>query len=170
MNSSFKLLLTTRRFTLAAAVVLGTALAIGIALKVARATPGQGNTVTILAGPVLLDEINVVSERRDHGVQIKTRGLSDAYVQRNVVAPGGFSGWHSHPGPVFVLITAGTATVYDGADPTGEPAIYPAGTGFVEEVGDVHDLRNEGDTDVELIAVVLVPMGAPRRIDEPAPE
>jgi len=169
MNRSFQLSLRARRFTLVAAVVLGAALAGGIAWRVAWATPGQGNTVTILAGPVLLDEIDVVSESRDYGVKIKTRGLSDAFVQRNVVAPGGFSGWHSHPGPVFVLITAGTATVYDAADPL-TPAIYPAGTGFVEDVGNVHDLRNEGDTDLELIALALVPMGAPRRIDEPAPE
>lgn len=141
----------------------------GFALRLAWATPGQGNTVTLLAGPVLLDEMDVQSHSDIFDVKIKTKGLSDAYVQHNVVEPGGYSGWHSHPGPVFVLITAGTASVYDAADPTHTPAVYPAGTGFVEQVGEVHNLRNEGATNVELIAFVLVPLTGARRIDEPQP-
>jgi len=169
MNASFPLCLRPRRLALVAAVVVGAALAGGIAWRVAWATPGQGNTVTILAGPTLLDEFDDVSESPTYGVKVKTRGLSDGYVQHNRVAPGGYSGWHSHPGPIFVLVTAGTATLVHAADPL-KPEVYPAGTGFVEEVDEVHNLRNEGDIDLELVAFVLVPMGAPRRIDEPAPE
>jgi hypothetical protein len=48
-------------------------------------------------------------------------------------------------------------------------AVYPAGTGFVESPGDVHDAVNEGATDLELAVLFLVPKGAPPRIDEPAP-
>jgi hypothetical protein len=40
--------------------------------------------------------------------------------------------------------------------------------GFVEGVGDVPIVRNEGNTDLELVVFFLVPQGAPRRIDEPA--
>jgi quercetin dioxygenase-like cupin family protein len=140
-----------------------------IALRAVWATPPKGVTQTILAGPVLLDDIHVVSQSRKYGVMIKTRGLSDAYVVHNSIAPGGDTGWHSHPGPVFVLVTAGTATKYDADDPTLTPEDFPAGTGYVEGVGDVHIVRNERDTDLELVAVFLVPQGAPRRIDEPPP-
>jgi hypothetical protein len=69
----------------------------------------------------------------------------------------------------FVLITKGVATDYRADDPTHTPRIYPAGTGFVEQGGHVHNLRNEGDKDLELVAFFLVPLGAPRRVDEPQP-
>jgi hypothetical protein len=39
----------------------------------------------------------------------------------------------------------------------------------VEDAGCVHLLANEGDVDLEVIVVQIVPQGAPRRIDEPAP-
>src|SRR4051794_4066443 len=141
----------------------------GVALKVAWATPPKGFAQTLIAGPVAMDEMHLVSETREHGVQIKTRGFSDAYVVQNRIAPGGDTGWHSHPGPVFVLVTAGTATAYEADDPTHTPAVYTAGTGFLDGGSDTHIVRNEGDTDLELIAFFLVPQGDPRRIDQPQP-
>jgi quercetin dioxygenase-like cupin family protein len=140
-----------------------------IASKVAWATPPKGVTQTLIAGPVALDDIHVVHQTPAYGVMIKTRGNSDAYVATNTIAPGGDTGWHSHPGPVFVLITAGAATVYEGDDPTFTPTVYPAGTGFIDEPDTTHIVRNEGDVNLVLTAVFLVPQGAPRRIDEPAP-
>jgi quercetin dioxygenase-like cupin family protein len=140
-----------------------------IALSIARATPPKGVTSTQFAGPVGLDDIDVVSQSPTHGVIIKTRGPSDAYVRHISIAPGGDTGWHSHPGPVFVLVTGGTATKYDADDPTFTPTDYTAGTGYVEGVGDVHIVRNEGTTNLDLVVMFLVPMGAPPRIDEPAP-
>jgi quercetin dioxygenase-like cupin family protein len=100
---------------------------------------------------------------------IKTRGLSDEYVRNLIIEPGGDTGWHSHPGPVFALVTAGAGSFYEAADPTFTPTIIPAGTGFVEAGGDVHILRNEGLSDLEVTVLFLVPHGAPTRIDEPAP-
>jgi len=141
-----------------------------IALRAARATPDEGVTRTLIAGPVVLDEIDIHSESLTYGVKIKTKGLSDAFVQHNKIAPGGHSGWHSHPGPVFVLVTAGTATRYDASDPDLTPQVYPAGTGFVEDPGVAHIVGNAGTTDLELVAIFLVPKGEPRRNDEPAPQ
>jgi quercetin dioxygenase-like cupin family protein len=140
-----------------------------IALRVAWATPPQGVTNTQLAGPIVFDDIHVVSQTPAYGVMIQTRGQSDGYVRQVRIAPGGSTGWHSHPGPVFVLITAGTGTEYDADDPTLTPIVHPAGTGFVEEVGNTHILVNAGDTDLQVIAFFLVPHGVPPRIDEPAP-
>jgi quercetin dioxygenase-like cupin family protein len=140
-----------------------------VALKVARATPPKGFAQTLIAGPIEMDEMHLVSEAPGHGVQIKTRGISDAYVVQNRIAPGGDTGWHSHPGPVFVLITAGTATAYDADDPTHTPTVFAAGTGFLDGVDDTHIVRNEGDSDLELVAFFLVPQGDSRRIDEPRP-
>ena len=157
------------RSTFVASVALGLVLAGGTAWRVARATPGAGVIGTPIAGPVVLDEIDVNSQGPDYGVKIKTRGLSDAYVLHNRIAPGGHSGRHSHPGPAFVLITAGAATEYSAADPTHTPRVYPAGTGFVEDPDHPHIVRNEGAVDLELVAFFLLPMGEVRRTDEPQP-
>jgi quercetin dioxygenase-like cupin family protein len=161
--------MSKRAWTVTLAGVLVVCAVGGLALKAARATPPKGLVQTVLAGPVELGEMHLVSQTPEHGVMIKTRGLSDAYVVKNRIAPGGDTGWHSHPGPVFVLITAGTATAYEAEDPTHTPMVVPAGTGFLDGVDDTHIVRNEGDADLELIAVFLVPQGAPRRIDEPQP-
>ncbi len=141
----------------------------GIALSVARATPPKAVTNTLIAGPVVVDDIHVVQEDPNYGAMIKTRGQSDAVVRNLSIAPGGDTGWHSHPGPVFVLVSAGTGSFYHADDLTFTPAVYPAGTGFVEAGGDVHIFRNEGGVDLELTVLFLVPHSAPTRIDEPAP-
>jgi mannose-6-phosphate isomerase-like protein (cupin superfamily) len=95
---------------------------------------------------------------------------TDVYVVTNTVEPGGHSGWHTHSGPSLVLVKAGTATVYDGADPACTPATYPAGTGFVDPGGGhVHMVRNAGNGQLELIAFQMIPAGAARRIEAPNP-
>src|SRR5262249_58709729 len=128
-----------------------------------------GITTTILTGPVTLDDIDAKSHAEDHQARIKTKGFSDVYIVHNKIVPGGHTGWHSHPGISFVTVRSGTATEYHGDDPQ-TPHVYPEGTGFVEEAGHVHIIRNEGTTDLELVAFQLIPFGAPRRIDEPEPQ
>jgi quercetin dioxygenase-like cupin family protein len=141
-----------------------------IALRAARATPPFGVLSNIiLAGPIPFGEITAVNHTPGYTAVVKTTGESDTYVQDVTIAPGGYSGWHSHPGISFVMVRSGTATFYQAADPA-TPHVYSAGTGFVEEPGDVHNAVNEGDTDLELVVFYLLPKGAPRRIDEPAPQ
>ena len=143
-----------------------------IALRYAWATPPSAPgtiTPTVIAGPVVLDSIDVKVEDDNYELELKTTGLSDARVVHFRVVPGAFFGWHTHPGPVFVMITAGTLTYYDSDNPDNG-IDYEAGTGFVDQGGDhVHDARNEGDIDVEIVAFFLTPQGAPIRIDAPAP-
>jgi len=141
----------------------------GFALRFAHATPGQGVTVTTLSGPVALDELDIKAESATHAIKIKTRGEWNARVVHHTITPGGHTGWHSHPGPVFVMVTAGTLTKYDANDPDLTPQVYPAGTGFVEGIGDVHIGTNQGHVDLEMVSFMLIPAGAPARIDEPDP-
>jgi hypothetical protein len=100
----------------------------------------------------------------------ETRGKSDMYVQENVWAPGGSSGWHSHPGHSLIIVTAGTVTDYEEHDPGCKGHVYKVGMGFVDLGGDhVHVLRNEGIVDARTIAVQIVPANAPRRIEAAEP-
>jgi quercetin dioxygenase-like cupin family protein len=113
-----------------------------------------------------LDELNIRAESKTHGVRIKTRGEWESRVVHHKIAAGGFTGWHSHPGPVFVMVTAGTLTKYES---DGTRSVYPTGTGFVEGIGDVHIGVNEGDGDLQMISFLLTPKGVQTRIDEPDP-
>ena len=82
--------------------------------------------------------------------------------------PGGHTGWHSHPGPSIISVVSGQATEFLGDDPT-TPNVYAAGTAFVDDGTDTHIIVNEGATNLVLVAFQILPQGAQRRIDEPAP-
>jgi quercetin dioxygenase-like cupin family protein len=140
----------------------------GIALRSAWATTGSGISTTIIAGPTLLGDVDVKSDSDLNQVKIKTKGISDVYVVHNTIVPGGHTGWHSHPGPSIVSVVSGQATEYRDDDPDG--VVHPAGTAFVDEGGDhAHMVVNEGSTDLVLVAFQIIPAGATRRIDRPAP-
>jgi quercetin dioxygenase-like cupin family protein len=160
--------MNTKRLKLLVAGALVICAIGGFAVGFAWATSGSGISTTIVSGPVVLDESQVVTEHPDWGVIFKTKGLSDVYVVRNVITPGGHTGWHSHPGPSIVSVVSGQATEYRSDDLLG--TVYPAGTAFVDEGGDhAHIIVNEGTTDLVLVAFQILPKGAQRRIDEPAP-
>jgi len=151
-----------RVLAVVAVVSLGTA-------GVAVATTGTGITTTTISVGAL-DQIRVRSDVDGHKVDIDTKGTSDHYVVDNVLAPGGNTGWHSHPGPSLITVKSGTITEYEGDDPSCTPTVYTAGQSFVDPGGShVHILRNEGSVSAETIAVQIVATGAPRKIDEPAP-
>jgi quercetin dioxygenase-like cupin family protein len=103
-------------------------------------------------------------------IRLIVREPADYYVVTNTVLSGGYSGWHTHPGPSVVLVKSGSATVYDGDDPNCTPLVYPAGTGFVDPGdGHVHMVRNEGSDTLVTQAFQIIPEGESRRIDAPSP-
>jgi quercetin dioxygenase-like cupin family protein len=133
-------------------------------------TAGSGITTTMIVQGNFGD-INVKTNFGGHKVDIDTKGDSDLYVVSNVIAPGGHTGWHTHPGPSLITVKSGTITAYNANDPTCSPTVYTTGDGFIDPGdGSVHLLRNEGTVPAETIAVQLVPDGGIRRIDEPAPD
>lgn len=81
----------------------------------------------------------------------------------------GSTGWHSHPGPVVVLVESGAMTFYDD-DCTVRT--YTAGQAFIDRgQGHAHIARNEGTVDLVLAAAYFdVPVsGAFRNDVSPAP-
>jgi Mannose-6-phosphate isomerase len=137
--------------------------------ETALATGASGFSSVVL-GPSSLPPIDVKTHTDDHKVIMKTWGLSDVYIVSNTVAVGGYSGWHTHPGPSLVTVKSGTATFYDGDDPSCTPRVVQAGEAVVDiGGGHVHMVRNEGNVQLELVAFQIVPQGAARRIDIPDP-
>ena len=134
----------------------------------ALATPIVGVKSTVFAVGAF-DELHAKTLTPRWQARIDTKGATDVHVLENRIAPGGTFGWHSHPGPSIVVVRSGALTLYHGDDPTCTPHVVAAGSGFVDDGGDVHVVRNEGTVDAVVYVTSLVPHGATRRIDEPDP-
>lgn len=145
-----------------------TVLGMLVIAAVAVATPGSGVTTTAL-GQGLLPSIDVQVDTGDWKLRLKTRGHSDVSTSEIRVAPGGYFGWHKHPGPSLVIVKSGTSTFYRGDDPHCTPEVHPAGTAYVDPGGVVHTARNEGSEELVLIVTRISPSGLPPRIDAPDP-
>jgi quercetin dioxygenase-like cupin family protein len=95
----------------------------------------------------------------------------DTAYQQLTIAPGGYTGWHTHPGPTFVAVASGEGTLYHAM--SGCPSVkYATGAGFMQPPTEVHNMRNEGSTPLVLWAFYALPPGTSNagiRIDQPQP-
>jgi hypothetical protein len=166
-------------------VLAGLAVYVGnvLATPATPATPAPGFTGKTLAmgtfGEIDSHMISLPSRWLEI---IKTKGLSDLYVQQNTWDPSPSTGcgctpttgWHTHSGPSLIIVTQGSVTAYDGDDPTCKPHVYTANTPnstFVDPGGGhVHIIRDESGAVAQTIAVQLIPAGATRRQDAPDPK
>lgn len=111
---------------------------------------------------------HVSRSSRDWGAFVSARPNLDLAVQRIVFQPTGSSGWHQHPGPVFIQVVVGTMTFYEADDPQCQPIVRTAGQGYLDD-GHGHIARDETSLPAENIVVYLAPQGAALRIGAPAP-
>ena len=184
-----------KRFAVAAGLVSGAAATVVVAQ--ALATPGSGPVSNYVArGPVSQSVVIGVPETKTAtktvrvrvGRKTVTRRVSFTYntvsslmtcgatacdtaYQQLTIAPGGHTGWHTHPGPTFVAVAQGEGTLYHAM--SGCPATkYAAGSGFMQPPTEVHNMRNEGSAPLVLWAFYTLPPGtsnAAIRIDQPKP-
>ena len=135
------------------------ATALVMAVGAAVATPGSGVTSVPHASGQINDRVRL------------RQGPGETTVVADVtLTPDGTTGWHSHPGRTLVLVTAGEFTLYRNRDGRCRTHTYEAGEGFVEPPSSVHVGVNEGDTNVELVAVFFrVGDDGVTRIDKPDP-
>lgn len=102
--------------------------------------------------------------------KIFQKDQEDVVTRQVTIAAGGDTGWLSHPGPAYVIVTQGTLSLYEADDPSCTAQRFTAGGGFVVAPGDVHILRNEGGSSAALVVTFLdVPVGGAFRIDAPRP-
>ena len=141
------------------------------------ATSGAGTTGVVAARAAFADVVDLKFSVRDgHRGRdnIQVRNAGDTVMQQITFAPGGFSGWHSHPGPAVVLIRSGELTFYDGDDESCSGRTFSAGQASIDPgQGHVHFAVNQGTTPAEVwVTYFDVPPGtggAGVRIDAPAP-
>jgi quercetin dioxygenase-like cupin family protein len=95
---------------------------------------------------------------------------TDVAMAQITVDPGGYSGWHSHPGGAIIVVKQGTLTVYRSTGSQCQTSTYSAGQAFIERPGEVDQVVNTGTVPyILLVTFPRVPQGASARIDEPDP-
>ncbi len=154
-------------------VSLGIAAVLTAMVVTAFATPGAGIvSATIVARASFKDPVDLKFKLKgDHNEVVHAPDARDTVVQHIVIAPGGMTGWHSHPGPAVAMIAAGELTVFSSEDPTCTPRTYSAGEAFVDPgQGHVHAAFNLGSEDVQIwVTYFDVPPGGSVRIDAARP-
>jgi hypothetical protein len=151
----------------AAVLVAGGLLAVGIYSGVVRAA-GVGTTSTVV-GRGTYEEFKVKREMPGLEISIKARTDVDIATQVITFASGGNSGWHKHPGPVFISVTSGTMTFYDSGDRDCSPVVVTAGHGFVDVGEHAHIAVNESGLPATNVVTYFAPVGVPLRIEQPQP-
>lgn len=143
-------------------MILGMAVALllaGAAVFKARATPPAGLVNLPLALGTNVSEGTIPLQF----------GTNVAMAQITV-APGGSSGWHSHPGGAIIIVKEGSLTVFESVGNRCEAKTYGAGQAFVERPGEVDQVINTGAVPYVLfVTFPRVPQGTSARIDEVNP-
>jgi quercetin dioxygenase-like cupin family protein len=131
----------------------------GLSAGLSFATPGSG-AVSVEFGRGTFPTFKITMAKQ-----------GDIVVTENSYAPGGYSGWHSHPGKVVISVQRGAITLYRGDDPTCTGTTYQAGQVFLEKSGVVYNGRNESATSAAVLNATFfnVPVGGSIRIDQPDP-
>jgi Cupin domain len=150
-------------------VLIAAGCAVALSTGLAWSTPSSGST-SVLLGRATFDEGFKVKRRSVTGdrwrVEVKATPDLDVAVQSIDFQPGAQSGWHSHPGPVFISVVSGTMTFYEGDDPDCEPVVRTAGQGFLDVGDHPHIARNESGMPARNIVTYFAPPGAALRVDE----
>ncbi|HEY3239474.1 MAG TPA: cupin domain-containing protein [Acidimicrobiia bacterium] len=147
------------RRTVVLAVGVVNILVLGIVAAIA--TPPRDATRTDIARALMTG-----------GGDVKIESGKETTVHHVTIAPGGSSGWHSHPDAGVFMVMSGTMTNYglDGA--ACESVDVPAGQAYFvpPHAHHAHLALNKGSEPLELTVVYFnVPPGQPSRTDADAP-
>jgi quercetin dioxygenase-like cupin family protein len=94
----------------------------------------------------------------EHQIKLHAKGPSVVLQVKMTLDPLGEVGWHTHAGPVILVVTQGTLTQYHS---NGCVSTHPPGSVIVEEEGDVHRIVNHSASVVaEGYATFILPPGA----------
>jgi quercetin dioxygenase-like cupin family protein len=99
-------------------------------------------------------------------VALEDNGQSEMYFQDLVIGPGGYTGWHSHPGLLLITMKEGSIDFYN---KDCVKTTYAAGQSF-SEGADPHAFVNTGSVNARLLVAYVVKSGEPRRIERSQPK
>ncbi len=144
-------------------------LALAALVAAALGSPAAGVTPTVLARGTY-DSFKALDRQGPFDVRAKLKAPIDIVVRKHDYAAGSYTGWHSHPGPVYITVTQGQVTFYEYDDPTCTPHVVSAGQGYVDS-GRGHIGRNETGQPAQDVSVILAPVEGSFRgeLDAPGP-
>jgi quercetin dioxygenase-like cupin family protein len=151
-------------------IALSALLVAGAVGTIASASPPVGVTPTLLARGTY-DSFKVRSSPHGPGdFKAEAKAPTDIVVRQHDYVPGSSTGWHTHPGPVFITVVEGEVTFYEYDDPTCTPTVVRAGEGYVD-TGQGHIGRNETDQPARDVTVIIAPVDGAFRgeLDAPGP-
>ena len=146
-------------------------LVLGGAATAVMASAPSGVTPTVLARGTY-DEFKLRTDPQSPvEIKSKTKSAVDLVVRQHVYAIDSTTGWHTHPGPVFITVAEGELTYYLYDDPTCTPHVLTAGQGILDD-GSGHLVRNESGAPAKDVSVIFAPVGGSFRgeLDAPAPQ
>ncbi|HET7709583.1 MAG TPA: hypothetical protein VFK50_08645 [Sphingomicrobium sp.] len=109
-------------------------------------------TPTTYATSILAEEVQGNHDR----IKFQTKGSTIVRVQKLEFAPGGYTGFHHHPGVVIVAVQSGSLNLVDSSCAI---ETYGAGSVFVESDDHNHQAISPGGATVYV--TYIVPDSAP---------
>ena len=131
------------------------------------ASPAVGVTPTLI-GRGTYTRFKVQDDSVFFKYKASAKPAVDMVVRTHDYAPGSTTGWHTHPGPVFITVIEGQVAFYEADDPTCTRKVVSAGQGYVD-TGRGHIGRNETGQPAKDVTVIIAPVGLPFRDELPAP-
>ena len=148
------------KLAMAAAIAI---LALSAMNSAVFATPPSGQTPSDLA----VGTLSAITQVNTDRIKFQTKGDVDVAVFNVTYSPGGYSGWHTHPGVLFVVVKSGSVVRTVGC----QSWTYSAGQTFVEsdEQGP-GQVENTSTTTAAVLGVTqIVPRGSGRRVEADPP-
>jgi quercetin dioxygenase-like cupin family protein len=136
----------------------------------AWATPASGFVAAPVAAGNFGSDLDVKADKIEHwDLFLKAKDETLTGINKVTVQPGGHSGWHSHPIPIFLTVTAGEIQWFDGSDPVCPHKTYRVGDSFVEPANRIHNVVNATGSVAEFYAVRFNPENITFFIDQDEP-
>lgn len=143
-------------------------LALGIGASTAcLADPPTGVTPTLI-GRATYSPFDVQADPKALDLLVESKRPVDIVVRTHDYAPGSSTGWHTHPGPVFITVLDGSVTFYDYEDASCTPKVVKKGEGYVD-TGHGHIGRNETGAPAKDVTVFFAPVAQSFRGELSAP-
>lgn len=151
--------MNSRRITTVALVTLLAPLAGSASQSSAASSAAQSQVAAGAPVVELLSRGTVAQpfEAEAHGIELEAERPIDVATAHLTFAPGASTGWHKHPGPTVVTVTAGELTV---TSRRCQRHTYEAGEVFVEKGPQAHLAVNTGTGTTESIVTFFAPAGA----------
>jgi quercetin dioxygenase-like cupin family protein len=134
-----------------------------------------GVLVLVLGGAATADEYRNVEVRKLITSSTASNGQPLAYLQTDkpevsalivTIPPGGETGWHKHPVPVYAYVLEGELTV---RMKDGSKYGYKQGDAVLEVMNTLHNGFNSGRKNVSLVVFYTGAVGVPNVVKEPPP-